>query len=81
MEIIHIKKLPATEFEYQKHEWNKEIKNISAEDLVHAPSGLDEQHYQFTDLYNEGLSGILTEQVHGWFTNTILEMENLSRQN
>jgi RHS repeat-associated protein len=60
------KNLPAAEFEYQKHEWNKEIKSISAENLVHAPSGFDE-YYQFTDLFNEGLSGILTEQATGWY--------------
>jgi len=34
---------------------------------VHAPSGLDEQQYHFTDLFNEGLSGILTEQAGGWY--------------
>ncbi|MBK8413026.1 MAG: hypothetical protein IPL22_00095 [Bacteroidetes bacterium] len=28
---------------------------------------MDEQQYQFTDLFNEGLSGILTEQGNGWF--------------
>jgi RHS repeat-associated protein len=61
------KKLPSTEFEYQKHDWNKEIKTISAENLVHAPSGLDEPAYQFTDLFNEGLSGILSEQANGWY--------------
>lgn len=61
------KKLPATEFEYQKHDWNKDVKTISAEDLVHAPLGVDEQQYQFTDLFNEGLSGILTEQANGWY--------------
>ena len=61
------KKLPPMEFEYQKHEWNKEVKTISSDDLVHAPAGLDEQQYQFTDLFNEGLSGILTEQASGWY--------------
>ena len=61
------KKLPPAEFEYQKHDWNKEVKTISAENLVHAPSGLDERSYQFTDLFNEGLSGILTEQANGWY--------------
>jgi len=61
------KKLPPMEFEYQKHDWNKEVKTIGAEDLVHAPAGLDEQQYQFTDLFNEGLSGILTEQANGWY--------------
>src|SRR5664279_960091 len=61
------KSLRATEFEYQKHEWNQEIKTISTENLVNAPSGLDEQYYQFTDLFNEGLSGILSEQANGWY--------------
>ena len=61
------KKLPPMEFQYQKHDWSNEVKNISTSDLVHAPSGLDEQQYQFTDLFNEGLSGILTEQANGWY--------------
>lgn len=61
------KKFPPTEFEYQKHDWNKEIKTIASDALVHSPSGLDEHQYLFTDLYNEGLSGILTEQANGWY--------------
>ena len=61
------KNLPPTTFTYQKHEWNKEIKIISTENLIHAPAGLDESQYQFTDLFNEGLSGILTEQAGGWY--------------
>ena len=60
------KNLPPTEFKYQRHDWNKDIKTIASEYLVHAPIGLDESEYQFTDLFNEGLSGILTEQVGGW---------------
>ena len=59
--------LPAMEFDYEKHNWNKQVKNISGEALIHAPVGLDEQQYQFTDLFNEGLSGILTEQGNGWY--------------
>ena len=61
------KNLPATEFEYQKHDWNNEVKTVSSEALIHAPAGHDEQQYQFTDLFNEGLSGILTEQANGWY--------------
>ena len=61
------KNLPPTEFEYQKHDWNKDIKFISQDDLAHTPAGLDGLQYQFTDLFNEGLSGILTEQGEGWF--------------
>lgn len=60
------KKLPALEFGYQPHTWSKEVKTIDAEDLVHAPAGLS-AGYQFTDLYNEGLSGMLTEQANGWY--------------
>ncbi len=66
-ETYSSKHLPPTAFEYQQHDWNKEVKTISDGDLVHAPAGLDEQQYQFTDLYNEGLSGLLTEQANGWY--------------
>ena len=61
------KKLPPMEFEYQKHDWNSEIKTVSTEALVHAPTGIEQAPYQFVDLYNEGLSGILTEQANGWY--------------
>ena len=61
------KNLPPAEFEYQKHDWNKDIKFVSQDDLYHTPPGLDEQQHQFTDLFNEGLSGILTKQGEGWF--------------
>jgi RHS repeat-associated protein len=58
---------PAMEFTYQRHDWNKEVRSIDAADIIHAPAGLDGQQYQFTDLFNEGLSGILTEQANGWY--------------
>jgi RHS repeat-associated protein len=61
------KKFPPVEFTYQKHDWNNEVKTILPDALMHAPAGLDEQQYQFTDLFNEGLSGILTEQAGGWY--------------
>lgn len=61
------KSLPPIAFSYQAHEWNKDVKTISAENIIHAPNGLDEPSYQFADLFNEGLSGILTEQATGWF--------------
>lgn len=61
------KNLPSVEFDYQQHEWNAQIKTIAPKNLVHAPAGLDESAYQFTDLFNEGLAGILTEQGEGLF--------------
>lgn len=61
------KKLPPTEFDYQKPDWNKTVQTVSPENLVDARAGFDNRSYQFTDLFNEGLSGILTEQANGWF--------------
>lgn len=62
------KTAPATEFEYQKHDWNNEIKTVGPDDLVNSPTGLSDPPYMFTDLYNEGLSGILSEQANGgWY--------------
>lgn len=60
------KALPPLEFAYQKPTWNKEIKTVLGEALVHGPAGLTDQ-YQFTDLFSEGLAGILTEQAAGWY--------------
>jgi hypothetical protein len=57
--------LPPMTFEYQPLEWDQEVKTVPQEDLVHAPAGLS-GGYQFTDLYGEGISGILTEQGNGW---------------
>lgn len=61
------KSLPPMEFLYQKHEWNNTIKNIHSDELVNAPEGIEGTNYQFTDLYNEGLSGILSEQAGTWY--------------
>ena len=61
------KKLPPMEFKYQRHEWNSEVKTVSQDAMVHAPSGIEQAPYQFVDLFNEGLSGILSEQANGWY--------------
>lgn len=62
-----MKAMPPMEFEYQAHDWNDEVKTVQPSELVHAPYGFDDQLYQFTDLFNEGLNGILTEQANGWY--------------
>ena len=61
------KRLPPFEFTYQEHEWSKGVKTIGADDIVHSPSGLGDSAYQFTDLFNEGLAGILKEHAGSWF--------------
>lgn len=61
------KGLPPFEFHYQKHEWKSEVKAVSQDALAHAPAGIDGSAYQFVDLFNEGLAGILSEQATGWY--------------
>lgn len=61
------KSLPPFSFDYQAIVWNEEIRSINADDLANAPAGLDSPNYQFIDLYNEGLAGILTEQANAWW--------------
>ncbi|MFK5937203.1 MAG: SpvB/TcaC N-terminal domain-containing protein [Sulfurimonas sp.] len=61
------KSMPSMEFTYQEHEWSESIHTLSSENLKNAPVGFDESQYQFTDLYNEGLSGILSEQDNAWY--------------
>ncbi|MBB3841983.1 RHS repeat-associated protein [Runella defluvii] len=58
--------LPKLTFEYQELNWNKDVKNVSNESLIHSPSGLS-GNYQWVDLYNEGINGLLTEQANAWF--------------
>ncbi|MDX1909651.1 MAG: SpvB/TcaC N-terminal domain-containing protein [Bacteroidia bacterium] len=58
--------LPPLEFTYQELQWNTEVSAVSKEDAANAPAGLTSGYF-FTDLYNEGISGIFTEQGEGWF--------------
>ena len=60
-------RMPPVELEYRVQEWNKEIRSISHAELGLQASGTDGPRYQFIDLYNEGLSGVLTEQGEGWY--------------
>ena len=62
-----VRHLPPVEFEYRNQEWNTDIRSISQAELVHRPAGLDRPRYQFIDLYNEGLAGMLTEHGEGWY--------------
>jgi RHS repeat-associated protein len=61
------KKLPPLEFTYQQHDWNADVQTVAPDVLVNAPAGIGSASYLFTDLYNEGLAGILTEQATGWY--------------
>lgn len=72
------KSLPPFELSYEQHAWNKEVKNVSKENLLHAPAGSSESQYQWIDLYSEGISGLLTEQAGGLFYKSNLGNGNFS---
>jgi RHS repeat-associated protein len=57
---------PPYAFTYRKPGFSRTVKEISKEDILHDPVGLDNP-YQWIDLYSEGISGILTEQATGWY--------------
>ncbi len=58
--------LPPLTFSYIKPGFSKEVKEITTDNIVNAPVGIDGL-YQWTDLYSEGISGILTEQATGLY--------------
>ncbi|PZF73903.1 SpvB/TcaC N-terminal domain-containing protein [Taibaiella soli] len=60
------KSLPAMEMDYQPLQWNKNMQSVTAKDFANAPQGLT-GNYQWTDLWGEGLPGILSEQNGSWF--------------
>ena len=41
------KKMPPMEFDYQRHEWNSEVKMVTQEAFIHAPTGIEQAPYQF----------------------------------
>ena len=59
------KSLPPLTLEYEKLAWHTEHKNI-AKNQLNTPTGL-KGNYLWTDLYAEGISGVLSEQESGWF--------------
>ena len=62
---------PSLGMTYQLPVWNSAVETISKENRMNIPEGLSST-YQFTDLYNEGIAGILSEQSEGWYYNSNL---------
>lgn len=67
------KKLPSMEFGYQKHDWNSEIKTVSASSLVHAPVGIEHAPYQLSIYLMKVLPVFFPNRQVGGITNTTLE--------
>ncbi|WP_207514391.1 SpvB/TcaC N-terminal domain-containing protein [Longitalea luteola] len=58
---------PPHTFEYQAHSWNSNVNTITPDEAGGLPAGFDDSKYLFIDLYNEGVTGMLTEQANTWF--------------
>ncbi|PWT79107.1 MAG: insecticidal toxin complex protein, partial [Bacteroidetes bacterium] len=71
------KTLPPVEFSYQELNWDMEVQNVTRENFQNDPVGLT-PGYQWTDLWSEGISGILTEQAGEWFYKSNLGDGNFS---
>ena len=56
------KATPDAIFGYQPHSWDLSIKTLDAESSANLPTGIDNNGYLLTDLWGEGLSGILSEK-------------------
>jgi RHS repeat-associated protein len=58
--------LPPMEYTYQTPAWDTTVHTLPAASMNNLPTGIDDT-YQWLDLYNEGIAGILTEQAGGWY--------------
>src|SRR5262252_705182 len=56
---------PAMSFQYQELTFGHDVVEVSAADLAGAPEGLG-GNYQWVDLYDEGIAGILSEHETAW---------------
>ncbi len=65
--VLQSRSLPPMTFGYQAHAWNNEVKIIDNESLHNIPSGVDGSSYRWADLYQEGISGVLSEQAGGLY--------------
>lgn len=64
------KSLPATSYSYQEHTWNSEMETLDVE---------TDSSFVFTDLYNEGIPGLLSEKEGNWYYRRNLGEGNFSK--
>jgi RHS repeat-associated protein len=61
------KSYPAVKFKYTTAKVDHTVYEINDEDLPNVPQGIDGQQYQFVDLYQEGVNGILSQRNAAWY--------------
>ena len=58
---------PPLEFSYTKAQPGTSFKTVPESMLKQLPAGIDGENYQWTDLYSEGISGILNMTDNAWY--------------
>ncbi len=59
-------KLPPVKFKYTLPELSGKVKVLNAKDLENMPAGLNGE-VSFSDLWNEGISGVLVKSSNAWY--------------
>ncbi|WP_109833354.1 SpvB/TcaC N-terminal domain-containing protein, partial [Reichenbachiella versicolor] len=80
-EGVKVSSYPPITLQYQEPVIDPRIHTYNKEDLENLPVGVDGQQYQWADLYNEGLQGILTETTNAWYYKRNLGDENYYTDN
>lgn len=60
------KSLPQVDYTYQAAGWDTTVQTPPKVSIENLPTGID-NNYQWLDLYNEGIAGIITEQAGAWY--------------
>ncbi|MES2675155.1 MAG: SpvB/TcaC N-terminal domain-containing protein [Pseudomonadota bacterium] len=63
----HQRDLPPVEFDYSPARVNPIIQHLDPSQLENLPVGIQGSGYRWIDLNGEGLSGVLSEGVGGWY--------------
>ncbi len=61
------KSYPSVKFKYTTAKVDHTVYEINDADLPNVPQGIDGQQYQFVDLYQEGVPGILSQRNAAWY--------------
>lgn len=61
------KSFPAVQFQYTSAKVDRTVYEITDDELPNAPQGIDNNQYQFVDLYQEGVSGVLSQHKAAWY--------------
>jgi len=66
-------------FSYSKEEFSNNIQTLEPESLENLPTGIQPPTYQWVDLYQEGLSGVLVKHENSWYYKRNYGRGNLGR--